>query len=155
MSSSGNTLGIERLAVHPNGTKLFVPEAVFGPTPSRPINVYDADTGVLLTSITDPSFSFLNGVCLASAQPSALDLLNDLVGFVIDQDFNQGIENPLLDKLNAALNVLENGNINAAINILGDFINLVEKKRGKGISDAQADELIDTAEEIIELLQSA
>ena len=89
------------------------------------------------------------------ASLSAVALISNLIDAVIAEGFNPGVENPLLDKLNAALNVLENDNVNAAINILGDFIDIVEAKRGKKISDEVADELVAAAEEIISILETA
>ena len=48
--------------------------------------------------------------------------------------------------------MLENsGDTNAVINILEDFINLVEKKN---VPDEQEEELVGKAEEIIALLES-
>jgi len=96
------------------------------------------------------------GIFIASP-PGPVDLFTDLIDAVIAQDFNPGVENPLLDKLNTALNVLDKNpdNVNPVINILGDFIDIIEAKRGKMISDAQADELIALAEEIILLLEAA
>ena len=91
----------------------------------------------------------------SSELPSPVDLIMALIAVVIDQDFTAGVENPLLNKLNAALNVLENGNVNAVMNILGDFINIVEAKQGKKISEDQADELIAAAELIISILEVA
>jgi len=54
--------GIETIALHPNGTKLYV---------SQPgsVDVFDANTGVLLTSITDPNIVEPLGVCLGFNQP--------------------------------------------------------------------------------------
>lgn len=70
---------------------------------------------------------------------------------VISQNFKPGIENPLLDKLEAAQNVLENINDHCAVvNILTDFILIVEKK--KQISDEQEEDMVDLALNIIYLV---
>jgi len=52
--------GIDQLAVHPDGEKLYV---------SQPgsLNVYDAATGNLLDTITAPEIVSPTGVCLATA----------------------------------------------------------------------------------------
>ena len=76
-------LGIEQIALHPNGEKLFVSEP-------GALNVYDPSTGALLTSITDPAIVASTGVTVVikadpcAGQPSAgvivgingLDILN-------------------------------------------------------------------------------
>jgi len=66
-----NFFGMEQMALHPNGTKLYV---------SQPgeLAVYDPDTGVLLTSIPVPGSP--TGVCFANASD-------------LDPD-NDGIDNP-------------------------------------------------------------
>jgi Ca2+-binding RTX toxin-like protein len=57
---------IDDIALHPNGTKLFVSE--FGV-----LNVYDPNTGALLASITDPNIVQPTGVTVvAAADPCAL-----------------------------------------------------------------------------------
>jgi hypothetical protein len=61
----------------------------------------------------------------------------------------QGTENSLLSKLDAALNCLDNGNDNAAINILNAFKNSVEAQREKKITAEQADYLIEAADDIL------
>jgi Ca2+-binding RTX toxin-like protein len=58
-------LGIEQIALHPNGGKLFVSE------PST-LNVYDPSTGALLASITDPAIMEPTGVTvMTKADPCA------------------------------------------------------------------------------------
>ena len=87
--------------------------------------------------------------------PTPADLIEDLIESVISLGLNPGAENSLLDKLFAALNVLENGNINATVVKLVEFNNVVNKKRGKQITDEDADQLISDAQEIIDLLEAA
>ncbi len=68
-------------------------------------------------------------------------------------DLPNGLKNSLSSKLDNALASYENGNSNAAVNLLNAFINQVEAKRGKkknGLTDAQADELIASAQAIID-----
>jgi Ca2+-binding RTX toxin-like protein len=58
--------GIDQIALHPNGTKLFVSE-------SNALNVYNPSTGTLLASITDPNIVQPTGVTVVTeADPCAL-----------------------------------------------------------------------------------
>ncbi|UCE39293.1 MAG: LamG domain-containing protein [Thermoplasmata archaeon] len=66
-----------------------------------------------------------------------------------EENLPQGTENSLLVKLDSALESLENGEDKEAMNVLNAFINAVEAQRGKKLTDAQADELIAAAEDII------
>ncbi|MHC4394473.1 MAG: right-handed parallel beta-helix repeat-containing protein [Planctomycetota bacterium] len=84
-------------------------------------------------------------------------LLLDLAQDVLSINLQQGISNSLDAKLEAALNALEDINQNndvAAINALQAFINAVEAQRGNKIPEADADDLIAAAQEIIDLLSS-
>jgi DNA-binding beta-propeller fold protein YncE len=58
-------LGIDQIALHPNGGKLFVSEP-------NALNVYDPNTGALLDSITDPAIVAPTGVTVVTeADPCA------------------------------------------------------------------------------------
>jgi len=79
----------------------------------------------------------------------------DLAQDVIALNLQEGISNSLDAKLEAAMQALDDINENndvAAINTLEAFINAVEAQRGNKISEADADALIASAQEIIELL---
>jgi Ca2+-binding RTX toxin-like protein len=67
-SASGfSGLGIDQIALHPNGGKLFVSEP-------NALNVYDPSTGALLASITDPAIVSPAGVTVVTeADPCAGD----------------------------------------------------------------------------------
>ena len=83
-----------------------------------------------------------------------VDLLDALTEQVVSLNLPHGIENSLLAKLNVALLVLTDvptGNDHAAVNILGAFVNQVEAQHGRKIAAADADALIDAAEEILGL----
>ena len=84
-----------------------------------------------------------------------VELLVDLAQDVIELNLQQGISNSLDSKLQAAMQALddinENNNV-AAINTLEAFINAVNAQRGNKISEADADALIASSQEIIELL---
>jgi len=82
-------------------------------------------------------------------------LLDFLAQDIIDLELQPGLENSLLAKLDTALQKLEDDNENndaAVINLLEAFINAVEAQRGKKIPEADADALIEAAQEIINLL---
>ena len=83
------------------------------------------------------------------------ELILALVDQVEALNLQQGIDNSLDAKLDAALNALDDVNQNndvAAINTLEAFVNAVEAQRGNKIPEADADALIGAAEEIIFLL---
>ncbi len=74
---------------------------------------------------------------------------------VIDLNLQQGIENGLVAKLEAAMQSLDDINENndvAPVNTLKAFINAVQAQRGTKITEADVDALIAAAQEIIALL---
>jgi hypothetical protein len=84
-------------------------------------------------------------------------LIENLVGIVDELSLPTRISTSLNDKLNAAIDVLEDGNPNnnhAAINILNSFVKAVKAQIGKKISTSDANNLIAQAREIISDLQS-
>lgn len=65
-TSSFEFFGVDQLALHPNGSKLFVTEP-------GTVNVYDPNTGTLLASITDPGIPSPSGITVVmEANPCAL-----------------------------------------------------------------------------------
>jgi DNA-binding beta-propeller fold protein YncE len=54
--------GVDQMAIHPDGTKLYVSHA-------GSLNVHDTSTGVLLKAITDPAISEPTGICLSAGCP--------------------------------------------------------------------------------------
>ncbi len=62
VDTTGGFFGVDQLALHPDDTKLYVPELF-------ELNVYDASTGNFLTSITAPNMFRPQGVCFAQAVP--------------------------------------------------------------------------------------
>ncbi|HEB14014.1 MAG TPA: hypothetical protein ENI09_01215 [candidate division WWE3 bacterium] len=78
--------------------------------------------------------------------------IQDLADLVETFNLQQGMTNSLDAKLDSAVNALDDLNENndvVAVNSLYAFINAVEAQRGKSITDAQADELIEVAQRII------
>jgi uncharacterized delta-60 repeat protein len=89
------------------------------------------------------------------SQSAAVGAIQQLIIQVIGLNLQQGIENGLDAKLDAAVQALDDINQNndtAAIQVLGAFITAVEGQRGNKISEADADDLIATAQAIIAVL---
>ena len=61
-----------------------------------------------------------------------------------------GIETSLLAKLDSALDSLDRGRDNTAVNQLESFVNEVEAQSGKKLTTEEADELIAAAQEVID-----
>ena len=68
---------------------------------------------------------------------------------------DQGIQNSLDSKLQAAIDSFNKGNTTAAKNQLGAFLNEVSAKKGKEIDDALADALSAYAHEILNAVPTA
>jgi hypothetical protein len=103
---------------------------------------------------TAPWYGLFYPIEITVQSDPALAIL-DLIDKVAEMNLQQGIDNSLDAKLDAALNALDDINQNndvAAINSLNAFINAVEAQRDQKITSAQADELIADATDIITLL---
>ena len=83
--------------------------------------------------------------------PSALD---QLISQVSPYGLPHGLTNALTAKLDAALASWRGGRNNAAVNQIGAFIHEVNAKRGKALTDAQADTLTRMAETIVQAITS-
>jgi len=82
-------------------------------------------------------------------------LTKQLITQVEGLNLQQGIDNSLDAKLDAVVRALDDLNQNndvAAINSLESFINAIEAQRGNKIPEADADALIATAQQIIDLI---
>lgn len=87
--------------------------------------------------------------------PTPQALIVQLIDTVAEMNLQQGIDNSLDAKLDAAFNALDDVNQNndvAAINSLNAFKNAVEAQRDNKLTGAQADELIAKANGIIAML---
>jgi len=83
------------------------------------------------------------------------EAVGDLIDTVTDMNLQNGINNSLDAKLDAAVNALTDlneSNDQAAINTLNAFINAVEAQRGNAITNEQADTLVAAAQAIIDYL---
>ncbi|MDP2728906.1 MAG: hypothetical protein Q8O55_00260 [Dehalococcoidales bacterium] len=77
------------------------------------------------------------------------EMTEDLIGVVSSLGLPQGIENSLTSKLSNVIKSLGKGQTDAAINQLNAFINEVQAQSGKKLSEAQASDLVDKAQDII------
>jgi len=77
-----------------------------------------------------------------------------LITAVESLELPQGVENSLVKKLEGTIEALERGNDEAAIGKLNAFINHVEARRGKDLTEEEADLLIETAERILASIES-
>jgi probable HAF family extracellular repeat protein len=75
--------------------------------------------------------------------------LDQLMAQVTAYGLPNGLTNALTVKLEAALASWQRGRSNAAVNQIGAFIHEVNAKRGKALTDAQADTLIRMAEIVV------
>jgi hypothetical protein len=79
-------------------------------------------------------------------------LMQELVETMETWNLPQGTESSLTSKVDASLNLLNMGNENGAIHKMMDFMDQVEAKRGKQLTNEQADYLISEAQRIIDLI---
>ncbi|UCE46592.1 MAG: hypothetical protein JSW47_13330 [Phycisphaerales bacterium] len=96
--------------------------------------------------VTDTS---LHKVWRVSFAPSEAieDIIEDIAQ---DFDLPEGIEDSLVSKLENAIDSLNKGQDNAAVNKLEAFINQVEAQRGKKLTDEEADKLVARVQAIID-----
>lgn len=93
-------------------------------------------------------------ITVLTPQQATQDLIADVEELVTAGVLNHGQGNALIVKLQAAIQKMDQGNYNAAINNLNAFINQVNAFRNSGIlTDEQANALIGAAERIIDVLE--
>jgi hypothetical protein len=80
--------------------------------------------------------------------------LDQLISQVTAYGLPKGLTNALTAKLEAALASWQRGRSNAAVNQIGAFIHEVDAKRGKALTDAQADTLIRMAEIVVQAIRT-
>ena len=89
--------------------------------------------------------------------PSIPERLTNLVAVVIGMNLQAGIENSFDAKLDTVMDALDGMNSNndiAARNAMYAFISAAEAQRGKELADAQADELVALAQQIIAVIEA-
>ena len=79
-------------------------------------------------------------------------MIQNLIELVKSYSLQHGIETSLVAKLNAVLSAFAAGDIAEARESIQSFINQVNAQKGKKIAIAQADDLIEAAEEILSAL---
>lgn len=103
----------------------------------------------------DAVFAELTSLTVESI--SVPDLLDGLVDQVIGLNVQGGISNSLDAKLGAVTKAIDDANEHndvAAVNAMNAFINAVEAQRGTTLTDAEADQLIASAQAIIAAIQT-
>jgi parallel beta-helix repeat protein len=89
-------------------------------------------------------------------EPDVLEVLGEIVDELVELDISVGVSASLDAKVQTALQALSDVNDNndvAAINALGALINSLHAQAGQGIPEADANDLIDAANQAIALLQ--
>lgn len=80
--------------------------------------------------------------------PSVVDTVEELIELVEKYNLPRGIENSLVVKLEHALAAIEEGNLDLACNQLGAFANEVSAQSGKKLTEEQAEELLEGADNV-------
>lgn len=107
----------------------------------------------IVGTVVLPTGSAPQSITMVSVEPTVL--LNTLIDDVAALDLKAGLEKSLVTKLEGALDKLEDGNPKndkAAANKIKAFINAVKAQRGKALTEAEADDLIEAAEDILDKL---
>jgi len=118
-------------------------QVVFSPTSEG------VKTAVLSIPSDDPDEAIIN-VSLYGIGQTPAQATEDLISDIEELNLPQGTENSLNSKLDAAIESLDAGNENAAINQLNAFINYVSAQAGKKLTEEQANELMQAAQMIID-----
>jgi len=108
-------------------------------------------TYTVTLTVTDAAGASSSDTLIVTVQ-TPVDATESLIDLTQSFNLQQGIENSLDAKLDAVVDTLNDLNQNndvAALNSLQAFINAVNAQRGNQITDAQADILIQEAQEII------
>ncbi len=99
--------------------------------------------------------TFADGIYSVTMDTTPAGAVRSLSNLAWSYNLNPGIANSLNQKLEGVLKALGAGKAGQrrdAANKLGAFINFVEGQRGKGVTNAQADELVGAAKTILAML---
>lgn len=121
------------------------------------------DPSPLLTQLSIHQVQFIDGSdavvgtveSVIRELPTPADQIGDLIGLVMNLNIQAGIGSSLDSKLQNALDALDRaqaGDTASATGILYAFIQSVEAQRGKQLTNEQADQLIATAQAVIDAL---
>ena len=119
------------------------------------VNLQSTGSSIWIDTQLGYAIAVRDGISSCAVTPK--EALEGLVATVANLDIPKGMSNSLDAKLDAALGALDDLNENndvAATNALGAFIYFVEAKRGKKISEEDADMLIQAALDIITALET-
>jgi YVTN family beta-propeller protein len=151
VASVSAEIGQLGIAAHPDGSKVYVVDALSDPGKVWILNT--ATNTYSGTQIVVGKFPVGFGQFIGSANASSIPAL---VALVKSFNLKEGIANSLDAKLanaQAALTAANAGQRQNAVNLLQAFLNTVEAQRNKAITNAQADQLVNLCRQIIASLQ--
>jgi hypothetical protein len=136
---------------------------------SQDENLYciDANTASLEWSFHVGAIMWTNQVIVADindddeyealiwADHNPTSTMNSMIGWIMGEGLNGGIENSMVSKLENAVKALGKSQEKTAQNILNALVNQVEDLRGDEMDDAQADFIHTYAEYVIGMIDSA
>jgi hypothetical protein len=119
------------------------------------IHTYDTE-GIYNVSLTvtddDGGMGIDYLIVIINKTKTVKDRINELMDKVESLNLSGGLENALLSKLQNALKCYEKGNFVAALNLLKAFVKHIEAQSGKKIPEVEADEIIESAIIIIDMI---
>ena len=119
----------------------------------HPTHIYEeSDSYAVTLTVTDNdgcTDSKSIDVTVEKTKPTdPIEAIKDLKQYIRKMSISRWLKNRLIDRLDRVLNFLRRGKNNAAINSLNAFVNFVEAKRGKGLTEEQADTIIEMVNQI-------
>jgi hypothetical protein len=80
------------------------------------------------------------------------DMGRDIIDTIATFGLPYETMNSLISKLDNIVEALDNGNLSVAIDLLESFMHQVQAQRGKKLTEAQADMLLEASQELLQLL---